>query len=251
MKLITWNVNGVRAAVKKGLVQFILDNEPDIIAVQETKADIFDMPVELSQEGYSSFLYPAVRKGYSGTMILSKIPGIAVSNGIGDSRFDDEGRLQLAELPDLYFINAYFPNSKRDLTRLDFKQDFNHMFLDRILQLQKKKPVVACGDFNVAHSEIDIARPKENEGSHGFTKEERDNFSEFMDAGFVDAFRLFTKEGGNYSWWSNMGNARERNIGWRIDYFIASSSLTPRIESCRIFKEVRGSDHAPVELVIK
>jgi exodeoxyribonuclease-3 len=250
MKLISWNVNGVRSAVRKGLVQFILDNKPDIIAIQEIKADVFDLPVELSQAGYTCYLNPATRKGYSGTMIISRFPGIRVTSGIGDSKFDDEGRIQIADLKDIYFLNVYFPNSQRELTRLGFKQEFNKLFLDRIIQLQETKPIVACGDFNVAHTELDIARPKENQGTHGFTKEEREGFSEFLRAGFVDTFRLFQKEGGHYSWWSNMGNARERNIGWRIDYFISSSSLVPRISSSRIMETVQGSDHAPIELIL-
>ncbi|MEM0155707.1 MAG: exodeoxyribonuclease III [Thermoplasmataceae archaeon] len=250
MKLISWNVNGVRSAVRKGFVQFVLDTKPDIIAIQETKTDVFDLPVELSQEGYTCFLNPAVRKGYSGTMMISKLPGIIVTNGIGEGRFDEEGRVQIADLNDIYFLNVYFPNSQRELTRLDFKREFDRLFLDRILRLQETKPIVACGDFNVAHTELDIARPKENQRTHGFTKEEREDFSSLLAAGFVDTFRLFHKDGGHYSWWSNMGNARARNIGWRIDYFISSSSLVSRIVSSRILENIQGSDHAPVELVL-
>ncbi|MHB1707939.1 MAG: exodeoxyribonuclease III [Thermoplasmataceae archaeon] len=249
MKLISWNVNGIRAAARKGLVQFIIKTKPDIMAVQEVKSDYFDMPSELSEEGYRCFINPAKKKGYSGTLIFSRIPGISVTNGIGDNRFDDEGRVQIADVGDIYFVNAYFPNSQRDLARLGFKADFNRLFLDLMLELQRKKPVIACGDFNVAHTDLDIARPKENEGTHGFTKEERESFSSFIEAGLVDTFRIFTRDGGHYSWWSNMNNARQKNIGWRIDYFIASSSLASRITSSIILEDVMGSDHAPIQLI--
>jgi len=250
MKFISWNVNGVRSAVQKGLISFVLERKPDILAIQETKSDHFDMPSDLAEAGYSCFINPARKKGYSGTMILSRIPGTSVVNGIGDNRFDDEGRLQTAEVNGIYFVNSYFPNSQRDLARLGFKEDFNRLFLNYISGLQKRMPVIACGDFNVAHTELDIARPRENNGTHGFTKEERESFDTFLQAGFVDTFRIFTKDGGHYSWWSNMNNARQRNIGWRIDYFIASLPLISRIRSSSILEDVKGSDHAPIELVV-
>ncbi len=243
--LISWNVNGIRASIK-GVTGLISSEAPDVVALQEIKADHDKVPKHLADMGYEAYINPAKKKGYSGTMALAKAEALSYS-----ADFDlDEGRVQTLEFRDFYFINAYFPNSRRDLSRLSMKRDFNSKILDYMHGLEEKKPVVICGDFNVAHEEIDIARPKENMHNAGFTKEERYDMDRFIEEGFVDTFRIFNKEPGNYTWWSYMFGARAKNIGWRIDYFLVSKRLEKKVVSAEILKEVKGSDHVPVKLVL-
>lgn len=249
-KLISWNVNGIRAAMANGLLEFILKEDADIYAFQEVKNHEFQMPMELSGKGYAEYANPAERKGYSGTLILTKLKPLSHFTGFGEAGDETEGRILGIELQDFWFINIYFPNSRRELARLDYKLEFNSKVLDMLENLRKSKPVVVCGDMNVAHREIDIARPKDNEHNAGFTKEERDWFSGFLEHGYVDTFRIFNSEPGQYTWWSYRFNARARNIGWRIDYFVVSSEIRERIVSSDILQQVTGSDHAPIRLVI-
>ena len=213
---------------------------------QEVKAD--QLPLELHGNGYTPILYPAKKKGYSGLLTMTKKTPIEVTYGIGNAAIDDEARVLTAEFENLFVINTYFPNSRRELERLDFKLDYNDKFLDFVQKLRKKKPVVVCGDFNVAHEEIDIARSKENDGNAGFTREERDWMSKFLGSGYVDTFRMFTDGKGHYSWWLFSFDARSRNIGWRIDYCIVSEEIKKRVKSSAILDSVYGSDHAPVAM---
>jgi exodeoxyribonuclease-3 len=240
MKVVAWNVNGIRSAINKGLLDLVNSKKYDVIMLQEVKSDSVPLGFD---ESYTAYLNASSRKkGYSGTLTLTRLKPLSVSYGIGDSRFDGEGRVITAEFEKMYVINAYFPNSQHGLTRLDYKLEFNAAF-ERFLQ-GLKKPVVVGGDFNVAHEEIDIARPKDNVNNAGFTKQERDWMTHFLSLGYLDTFRLFVKDGGHYTWWSYRFNARERNIGWRIDYIIVSSGV--RVKEAGIIYDVRGSDHAPV-----
>lgn len=264
MKIISWNVNGIRSVVKKGLfVPFIEKYKPDILCLQETKAmqgqAVIDMP------GYEEYWNSAQKKGYSGTAIFTKIKPIVVFNdlpetickkfglvadGYGDS--NAEGRVVAAEFEKFYVVTVYTPNAKDDLSRIPLRhRQWDPAFLAYCKQLEAKKPVIFCGDLNVAHTPDDLARPKENEGMKGFTEEEREGFQKFIDSGFVDTFRMFTKGNGNYSWWSHFAAARDRNIGWRIDYILVSETLKSRVKSAAIHADVMGSDHCPVELVLK
>lgn len=241
MRIVSWNVNGIRSAINKGLLDLVNSRKHDIIMLQEVKSDSVPLGFD---ESYSAYLNPAKRKGYSGTLTLSRVRPLSVSYGIGDSRFDDEGRVIALELERFYVINAYFPNAQHGLTRLDYKLEFNRAFEKYVQGL--RKPAVIGGDFNVAHEEIDIARPKDNVNNAGFTQQERDWMTHFLGLGYVDTFRMFVKEGGHYSWWSYRFNARERNIGWRVDYIVVSEQLRPYVRAAGIMDEVRGSDHAPV-----
>ncbi len=245
-KFLSWNVNGLRAAVKNGIIGTVKNGNYDIIAFQETKTDEKSTPEEIFHLGYYVYQNPAKKKGYSGTMTLSREKPASLSNGFEDA----EGRILQLEYDKFYFVNAYFPNSQHGLTRLDFKMDFNEKFLNYAKELEKNKPVVICGDFNVAHEEIDIARPKDNVNNAGFTEKERKWMTDFLNSGFIDTFRIFTADGGHYSWWSYRFNAREKNIGWRIDYFIVSEKLRNNVKSSKILENVTGSDHAPIELYL-
>ena len=264
MKLYSWNVNGIRAVVNKGTFQtFVAEHQPDILCLQETKAEqgqaVFDLP------GYEQYWNSATKKGYSGTAIFTRIKPLSISNGFtdaiatkygleGDSYGDPnkEGRIITAEFDSFYVVTVYTPNSKGDLSRLDLRhKQWDPAFLEHLQTLEKSKPVLFCGDLNVAHAEDDLANPKANVGKHGFTDEERERFSDFLAAGFVDTFRLFTKGNGHYSWWTHWANARARNIGWRIDYWLASSSIKDKIISAQIHPDVMGSDHCPVSIEIK
>ncbi|MEM0154285.1 MAG: exodeoxyribonuclease III [Methanothrix sp.] len=245
LSLISWNVNGIRATKDEAL-KLVKGEKPDIMAFQEIKADDKTLPKEFYTLGYEVEINPAEKKGYSGTMSLVKRKPISSTDGFGDN----EGRVQTLEFLDFYFINSYFPNSRRDLSRLDLKRDFNAKMLEYIKELERKKPVVICGDFNVAHEEIDIARPKENAHNAGFTSEERSDMDTFIGSGLVDTFRIFNKEPGNYTWWSYMFKAREKNIGWRIDYFLVSKKLKEKVIKADILKDVKGSDHVPIKLVL-
>lgn len=263
LKILSWNVNGIRAVHKKGLfLPFIEKYQPDILCLQETKALQGQAEIDLPE--YEEYWNSAERKGYSGTAIFTKIKPLSVINGIfpeiakrfhlaQDSYGDPsgEGRVITAEYVDFYLVTVYTPNAKEDLSRIPLRHEkWDPAFLAFCQELEKKKPVIFCGDLNVAHTENDLANPKTNIGKHGFTHEERSGFTNFIQAGFVDTFRLFHQGNGFYSWWSYFANSRARNSGWRIDYFLASQSLTPRIHDAYILSDVLGSDHCPVGIDI-
>ncbi|MCL5430256.1 MAG: exodeoxyribonuclease III [Candidatus Marsarchaeota archaeon] len=245
LHMMSWNVNGIRSALNKGLSDIITKNEYDAILLQEVK---IDAPPTLLGSKYYSYIFPAEKKGYSGVLSMVKRKPLKVTKGIGNEEFDKEGRVLTLEYDDYFLINTYFPNSRRDLSRLDFKLRFDQAILKYFKKLNTSKPLVITGDFNVAHTELDIARAKENDGNAGFTKEERGWFSKLLEDGYVDTFRIFKKESGHYSWWLFAFNAREHNIGWRIDYFIVSKALEDKVKNACILSDVHGSDHAPVEL---
>lgn len=250
MKIISWNVNGLRAVLSKNFIEYLNSESPDVICVQETKA----RPQDVTQEWpspYKAFWNSAEKRGYSGTCILTKIPPTHVRMGIGLSQHDSEGRVIVAEFPTFQLVNVYVPNSQRELTRLSYRQLWDRDFAAFLRTLQAAKPVVVCGDFNVAHTELDLTHPKANTRNHGFTSEERDGFQSLLNAGFVDSFREFNKDGGNYTWWSPMNRARERNVGWRIDYLLISAALRPNLTEAFIRKDIAGSDHCPVGITLK
>lgn len=263
MKIYSWNVNGIRAVVRKNVFQpFIDQHRPDILCLQETKAERGQAEIDLPD--YREYWNSAIKKGYSGTAIFTRHEPLAVINGFPDSfanrfRFadelkrdsGDEGRVIAAEFADYYIVTVYTPNAKEDLSRLKLRHEhWDPAFLAYCLQLQQKKPVIFCGDLNVAHTELDLANPKPNRGKKGFTDEERAGFQAFVDAGFIDTFRLFTQGNGHYSWWSHFANARARNIGWRIDYVLVSSALRAHVKSAAIHADVMGSDHCPVSVTL-
>jgi len=246
MKIFSWNVNGIRAALKKGFLDFFEETGPDILCIQETKARPDQVELELPGE-YELHWNSAEKKGYSGTLIISRVPLLSVSNGLGKKKHDREGRLIAAELEDLYLVNVYTPNAQRELGRLDYRtQEWDPDFRRFLKRLEKNKPVVFCGDLNVSHQEIDLARPGPNRGNAGFTDEERATFDALLESGFIDTFREFEQGGGHYSWWSYRGRSREKNIGWRLDYFGISKALRPRLKAAGILPGVMGSDHCPV-----
>lgn len=249
-RLISWNVNGIRAVLKKGFHEFFARTKPDILCLQETRAEPDQVTGLKLPRTYKTFWNTAEKRGYSGTSIFTRIEPIDVTRGIGVKAYDNEGRVLTAEFKDYFLVSCYTPNSQRELTRLDYRQNWDRAFLRYIRKLEKTKPVIFCGDINVAHTPIDLARPKGNERNHGFTIEERDGFSRIIKAGFVDTFREFEPDGGHYTWWSQMHNARARNVGWRIDYFVCSKVLVPRLKRAWILKDVMGSDHCPVGLEI-
>ncbi|MFA6514487.1 MAG: exodeoxyribonuclease III [Patescibacteria group bacterium] len=254
MKLISWNVNGIRAVAKKGLADFLKTEKPDILCLQEVKiSDSARALVEFDFVDYEEYWNCAKRPGYSGTAVLVKrglTDFVNVKNGLAEDRFDIEGRVQIVEMKDFYLLNAYFPNSNHELTRLGYKLDFNEALLKYAKKLEKKKPLIITGDFNVAHQEIDLARPKDNVGNPGFTIEERTFMNKFLAAGFIDTFRELNGDKVQYSWWSFRATARLRNIGWRIDYFCVSDKLKKRLKKASILDKQTGSDHAPVVLEI-
>lgn len=251
MKLISWNLNGIRAVAKKGLFEKIEGMNPDVICFQETKAQDDQVTEVLNGlDGYHFYSNSAVKKGYSGTAIVSKTKPISVSSDIGIEEHDQEGRVLTAEYADYYITTVYTPNSKNDLSRLADRQNFDAAFLAYLKELEKTKPVIVCGDFNVAHKDIDLARPKPNYNkSAGFMQEEIDGMDNFTSAGLIDSFRhIHPEKTEAYSWWSYRGGARDRNVGWRIDYFLISESLTSQLKSASILSDVHGSDHCPVEI---
>lgn len=250
MKLISWNVNGLRAVLKKNFLEFLAAEAPDILCLQETKCHPDDVEPTWPKD-YAAHWNWAQKKGYSGTAILTKIAPLKVTQGIGHNDHDNEGRVLTAEFAKFHLVNVYVPNSQRELTRLPYRQQWDRDFLAYLKSLEKTKPVVVCGDMNVAHTEIDLANPKSNVKNHGFTPEERAGFTTFVEAGLVDTFREFEKSGGHYSWWSPMGGARKRNVGWRIDYFLISAALRPSLKSAFIRPDVMGSDHCPVGIELK
>jgi exodeoxyribonuclease III len=250
MKLISWNVNGLRAVLRKNFLDYLAGEEPDVLCLQETKAGPNDVE-QLWPATYTTYWNTAEKKGYAGTALFTKTRPLKITTGMGLSQHDREGRLLTAEFKDFVLVNVYVPNSQRELTRLDYRQKWDRDFLRYLKKLEKKKPVIFCGDLNVAHTEIDLANPKANVKNHGFTPEEREGFTAFVRAGFVDTFREFEKSGGHYTWWSPMAGARARNIGWRIDYFLISAALRPRLKSAFIQSVVPGSDHCPVGIEIR
>lgn len=250
LRLISWNVNGIRAAVRNGLLDFISSEKADIYAFQEIKADNFQLPLELMQEGYEIYINPAEKKGYSGTMVLSRIKPLSTFKGFNSKHPENEGRILGLEFEKFWFLNIYFPNSQRELTRLDFKMEFNRKLHELVNTLRKSKPVIFCGDLNVAHKEIDIARPDDNHKNAGFTDEERGWMTELLDDGYIDTFRIFNDKPDQYSWWTYRFNARSRNVGWRIDYFIVSDDIKDKVKEASILGDVTGSDHAPVALTV-
>jgi exodeoxyribonuclease-3 len=251
MKLLSWNVNGLRAVLKKGFLDILSEAAPDVLCLQETKCQPADVAHVEWPEGYTAHFSAAVKKGYSGTGVITREVPIAITEGIGIEEHDQEGRTQTAEFKDYFLVNVYVPNAQNELRRLDYRQRWDADFCAHLKKLEKRKPVIFCGDLNVAHKEIDLARPKANVGNPGFTVEERSGFDRFVDAGFVDTFREFEKGPDHYSWWTYRAGARGRNIGWRIDYFMTSKQLLPRLQSAWINPEIMGSDHCPVGLEIK
>ena len=249
MKLISWNVNGIRACVNKGFIDFFEKINADIFCIQETKCQ--PDQIELEFDGYKSFWNSAEKKGYSGTAIYTKKEPISVKYGIGIEEHDKEGRVITLEFDNFYMVDIYTPNSKRGLERLDYRQVWEDEIRKYLLKLNETKPVVMCGDLNMAHKEIDLKNPKTNRGNAGFTDEEREKMTELLDAGFIDTFRyLYPDKEEAYSWWSYMGRAREKNVGWRIDYFIVSKDINNKIKDAKIHPEIMGSDHCPIELDI-
>ena len=249
MKLISWNVNGLRAAVTKGFMESFNELDADIFCLQETKLQPDQISLELP--GYEQYWNSAVKKGYSGTAVFTRIKPLSVTNGIGIEEHDQEGRVITAEYDNFYLVCCYTPNSQRELARLDYRMTWEDAFRNYLLELDKKKPVILCGDLNVAHQEIDLKNPKTNRKNAGFSDEERAKMTELLGAGFADTFRhLYPDAIEQYSWWSYMGKARERNTGWRIDYFITSKRLDDKIQEAKIHQQIFGSDHCPVELVI-
>lgn len=249
MKLISWNVNGLRACVEKGFLSFLKEVDADIFCIQESK--LSEGQIALDLEGYYQYWNYAEKKGYSGTALFSKKEPIAVTYGLGVEEHDKEGRVITAEYPSFYVVTVYTPNSQRELLRLSYRLTWEEAFLHYLKKLEEKKPVIFCGDLNVAHKEIDLKNPKTNRRNAGFTDEERACFTRLLEAGFTDTFRYFYPElTGAYSWWSYMFKAREKNAGWRIDYFVVSDCLRDKLAGAAIHSEVLGSDHCPVELLI-
>ena len=249
MKFISWNVNGLRACVGKGFVDFFDEIDADIFCLQETKLQ--EGQIDFAPDGYYSYWNYAEKKGYSGTAVFTKKEPLNVTYGMGIEEHDKEGRLITLEFEDFYFITVYVPNSQRELTRLKYRMKWEDDFLSYIKALDEKKPVIYCGDLNVAHKEIDLKNPKTNHHNAGFTDEERSKMTAVLSSGFTDTFRYFYPDAeGIYSWWSYMFKSREKNAGWRIDYFIVSSSINDKLEDAKIHTEVLGSDHCPVELDI-
>lgn len=248
MKFISWNVNGLRAIFKKGFEDYFLNVDADIFAIQETKMQ--EEQKEFDIKNYHEYWNSAIKKGYSGTLIYSKNKPLNVIYGIDKERYNDEGRIITLEFENYYFVNVYVPNSQRELTRLDYRMNFEDDFRDYLTRLDKEKPVILCGDLNVAHKEIDLANPKINEKNAGYTIEERKKFQELLDTGFIDSFRYLYPNIIKYSWWSYMLKARERNIGWRIDYFLISERIKNNLIEAKIEDNVQGSDHCPVSIEI-
>ena len=247
MKIISWNVAGLRACYKKGLEEFFLSELPDMFCMQETKVLEKENPLHI--EGYKEYLYPAEKKGYSGTMIYSKIEPLSIKYGIGIEAFDNEGRVITLEYDNFYLVNAYVPNSKRELERLNERMYFEDEMRKYLKSLNKN--VIYCGDLNVAHEEIDIKNAKTNTRSAGFTIEERNKMTELLESGFTDTFRYLYPDAIKYSWWSYMGGARAKNVGWRLDYFIVNNEYINKVKDSLILNEIMGSDHCPIKLIIE
>jgi len=250
-RMLCWNVNGIRAVHKKGFLEWLHKEDPDVMCLQETKAHPSQLPAELQKiEGYHTYFRAATKPGYSGVGLFSKEEPLQVSYGMNIEQFDNEGRMIVAEYPNFYLIPTYFPNGGASVERLNYKMAFYAAYLEFVKSLAPK-PVIICGDVNTAHHEIDLALPKQNERNSGFMAIERAWLDQMTEAGFVDTFRLFNQEGGNYTWWDMRTRARERNLGWRIDYFLVSQELQPKVKSSGILGEVTGSDHCPISLEIR
>ncbi len=249
-KLVSWNVNGLRSCIGKGFWDFFKEVDADIFCIQESKLQ--EGQIELQLEGYEQYWNYAVKKGYSGTAIFTRIKPVSSSCGIGIEEHDNEGRVITLEFDKYFLVNVYTPNSKRELERLEYRMKWEDDFRIYLKQLEETKPVIICGDMNVAHQEIDIKNPRSNKRSAGFTMEEREKFSELLAQGFVDSYRtLYPDKEGAYTWWSYMFKAREKNVGWRIDYFCVSEALKDTIQAAEIYSEIMGSDHCPIGLTIK
>lgn len=248
IKILSWNVNGLRAAYKKGFLEWVLRERPDILCLQETKAAPEQLPAELIEvAGYRAYFASAERKGYSGVALYTRLEPDEIKAGFGFKRFDVEGRTQVADFGDFRLFNVYFPNGKASAERLRYKMAFYGAFLEYVDELKAKgERIVVCGDVNTAHKEIDLARPKENEKVSGFLPRERAWLDEFVSRGFVDTFRMFNREPGQYTWWDLKTRARERNVGWRIDYFFVSGNFKKNVKAAYIMPEVTGSDHCPI-----
>jgi len=246
MKLISWNVNGLRAVVKKDFAEIVKDLDADIFSIQETKLQEGQLDLELA--GYHQYYFYAKKKGYSGTAVFVKNEPLSVKQGLGIEEFDDEGRTLTLEYPDFYLINSYTPNSQPKLKRVDYRMRYDDALRDYMLKLSADKPVILCGDLNVAHEEMDLKNPKSNHKSPGFSDQEREKFTELLDSGFIDSFRSLHPDEIKYSWWSYRFNARKNNAGWRIDYFVVSNNGQKLIENADILNDVFGSDHCPIEL---
>ena len=250
MKLISWNVNGIRACVNKGFKDFFNTIDADIFCIQETKCQ--EGQIEIEFEGYTSYWNSAEKKGYSGTAVFTKQKPISITYGIGKEEHDKEGRVITLEFEKYYLVNIYTPNSKRELERLGYRCVWEDEIREYLLKINKTKPVIMCGDLNVAHKEIDLKNPKTNHHNAGFTDEERNKMTELLNSGFTDSFRyLYPTKENQYSWWSYMGHAREKNVGWRIDYFIVSNDIKNKIKDAYIFSDIYGSDHCPVGVSIE
>jgi exodeoxyribonuclease-3 len=247
MKLISWNVNGLRAVLNKGFMDFFIAEQPDIFCIQETKMQPGQTALDL--EGYEEYWNSAVKKGYSGTAVFSRVKPISVEYDLIQEEHGSEGRVITLEYNDFYLVNTYSPNSQRELARLDYRMQWQDDFRAHLQNLDEKKPVIICGDLNVAHQEIDLKNPKSNQKNAGFTPQERQKMTELLEAGFIDTFRYkYPDLEGAYTWWSYMFKAREKNVGWRIDYFLVSERIKEQIKEARIYAEVMGSDHCPVGL---
>ena len=250
MKLISWNVNGLRACMGKGFLDFLKASDADIVCLQETKMQ--REQADFIIDGYEEYWNSAEKKGYSGTAVFTKKPPLSVSYGIGIPEHDTEGRVITAEFPDFFLVNVYTPNSQQELARLPYRMQWEDAFRNYLKTLDQKKPLIVCGDMNVAHEEIDLKNPKTNRKNAGFTDEERQKMTELLSSGFIDTFRLlYPDTEGVYSWWSYRFHAREKNAGWRIDYFLVSDRLKDRVSDSRIDTDVFGSDHCPIELILK
>lgn len=249
MKLVSWNVNGIRACVTKGFYDFFKDVDADIFCIQESKMQ--EGQLEFDLDNYYIYMNCAVKKGYSGVITFSKTQPISVTKGIGIEEHDQEGRVLTCEYDDFYVVNCYTPNSKDGLLRLDYRMVWEDVFRNYLKELEKNKPVILCGDLNVAHNEIDLKNPKTNRMNAGFTDQERNKMSELLNSGMIDTYRYFYPEKIEYSWWSYRFKAREKNAGWRIDYFITSNSLKERLKDACIYTDIFGSDHCPVGLEIE
>ena len=251
MKFISWNVNGIRAAAKKGALEFMESSGADFVCLQETKATREIVEGMGWEKRLKVFASEAEKKGYSGTAIVTRHEPVSATYGLGIEEHDNEGRVVTLEFDDFFLANVYTPNAQNELRRLPYRREWNKAFLERMLELERSKPVVFCGDLNVAHTEEDLANPKTNRRNAGFSDEERADFGALVESGFIDTFREFTQGNGHYSWWSFRANARARNVGWRIDYFLISESLRPRLVSAGILADIMGSDHCPVTMELK
>lgn len=251
MKLASWNVNGIRAAIRNGLFDFIAEARPDALLLQETKATPEDVDLSPLGDDYHAYWSCAEKKGYSGTLVLARKEPLSASTGIGSAKHDKEGRVVTLEYPDFYLVNVYTPNAQRELLRLDYRQLWDKAFLRYLRKLEKTKPVAFGGDLNVAHTEIDLANPKSNQKNAGFTPQERAGFDRIVKAGFIDTFREFESGPDHYTWWTYRSDARARNIGWRLDYWCISEKLRPRLRGATILPEVMGSDHCPIAIELE